>query len=320
MRRAVLAALLLSLPGLVPAAEPAKIVVGPFRRDDGKVLGRQLQGALCATYRCQPRSAVVTDGKLDLAKARAGGVAGVVTGTVTTWDGKRRLWIALRTVSPEPQRDWSFDLQPDGALSEASVQQLQRELAAELAKPRPPPSRAPLTTPGPVAGAGAAAAGKGKTKAPAPQPSAPTAQAAPPPAPPAPKPAAPPPAPPKPAPRLPAPRPCSPSRLASPSSTAPSSTPAWSRPAPRRCGPSTPPASWRRASRWSSTRSPATPAAGSTAWAWSAEYEHSAGLETEDPRPAPSTPRPTAACARASSGAWLPSPASRWCWFRRSAG
>jgi hypothetical protein len=122
---------LTAAPGLATAAAP-RISIGAVQGEKGSSVSRQLESALCGTFECVPRSEVVTKGKVDLAKMRAGGVAGFVLGAVTAKGSASKLWLALLTTSERPARTWNLPLSSAGSLGPRTLDQLAATLEAEL--------------------------------------------------------------------------------------------------------------------------------------------------------------------------------------------
>jgi len=206
---AVLATLVLAVPGVGRAQSGSKLAIGTIRGDASRVR-RQILLQVCESYDCVAASRVITNNRPDPQKLQRAGVVGYLGGAVTGEPGERRLILSLTTptsTARKPARIWRLRLTPDGRLRPQALDRFATELDEALR------------------GAGAAA----------PSPAAPPQRAAPPPPPPPPAAKAPPPRPPPPA-AEPAPKP--PPAVAQPAPKPPPPAEPAKAPKPRREEPS----------------------------------------------------------------------------------
>ena len=145
--------------GLLLAAGPARaagqrIAVGPVQGDAKGLVPAQLAGLLCGGYECVLWREVSTNRQPDLAKARALGVKGILTGVIATGTGARKVALSLFTTSTRPARTWTTALTADGRLPATFTRQLEQDLKALLR----PPARTPTRPPAPAPAAAPAAA------------------------------------------------------------------------------------------------------------------------------------------------------------------
>ncbi|HET9551751.1 MAG TPA: hypothetical protein VFP50_02180, partial [Anaeromyxobacteraceae bacterium] len=144
-------------------ARAASLTIGPVRGDARLTVPTQLAEALCPDFSCVLWREVSTRGAPDLAKARALGVGGILTGAITRDAAGRAVALVLLTSARQPPQRWTFALAPSGRIGEADLDRLEADLRAILAPvvarpaarpapqppPPPPPSPPPPSPPAP---------------------------------------------------------------------------------------------------------------------------------------------------------------------------
>jgi hypothetical protein len=167
--------------GLLLAAAPAaagrpRLSLGPVQGDPAVAVPTQLAELLCGTHDCVLWKQVSTRGALDLSKARALGVEGILTGAVEASPGGKKAKLSLFTTSTRPARTWTFPLTSAGRLTTGAARQLEQDLDQHLRPPlaasaSPPPAPAAVVaTPPPAEAAPPATAPPAGPPAPAPAP------------------------------------------------------------------------------------------------------------------------------------------------------
>jgi hypothetical protein len=142
-RNQIPAAVLLLLAFAPVASAAPRITIGPVRNDPKAAIPAQLAKSLCSPFQCVLWPEVSSKGQVDFAKAKAAGVAGVLSGAVARTDASATLTLWLFTSSTKPARTWTFLLTTAGVLKADAMARIEKDLGAALQSTAPAPSAAP---------------------------------------------------------------------------------------------------------------------------------------------------------------------------------